>query len=69
VLSGAEEAGRLDDVLEHQSKWYAEESERRLTTLTKAIGTAIWVLIGGILVFLIFRIAGSYLDILNRAMP
>ncbi len=65
MLSGAEEAGRLDDVLEHQSRYYAEESERKLTALMKAFGAAIWVLIGGFLVFLIFRIASTYIKLLD----
>jgi type II secretory pathway component PulF len=68
MLAGAEESGRLDDVLEHQANYYAEESERRLTALTKAIGAAIWVLIGAILVFFIFRIASTYINLINRAV-
>ncbi len=65
MLAGAEEAGRLDDVLEHQSKHYAEESERKLTALTKVFGAVVWVLIGGFLVFLIFRLASTYINLLN----
>ena len=47
MMSGAEEAGRLDDVLEHQAKYYAEESERKMTAMTKLFGASVWVLIGG----------------------
>lgn len=66
VMSGAELAGRLDDVLEHQANYYEEEAERRLTALTKMIGYGIWLLIGALLVFLIFRMALSYLSVLNQ---
>jgi type II secretory pathway component PulF len=65
MMSGAEEAGRLDDVLEHQAKVYAEESEHRLTAVTKLFGACIWVMIGGFLVFMIFRIASTYIGLLN----
>jgi type II secretory pathway component PulF len=65
MLSGGEIAGRLDDILEHQANYYAEESERKLTALTKMFGAVIWVLIGGFLVFLIFRLASTYVNLLN----
>lgn len=68
VLSGAEIAGRLDDVLEHQSNFYAEEAERRLTLLTKALGYGIWMLIGALLIFLIFRLALSYFSLIDQAL-
>ena len=63
MMSGAEEAGRLDDVLEHQAKYYAEESERKLTAMTKLFGACVWVLIGGFLVFMIFRMATAYINL------
>jgi type II secretory pathway component PulF len=66
MLSGAEISGRLDDVLDHQARYYAEEAERKLTALTKAFGAVIWVLIGGFLVFLIFRLASTYINMLNN---
>jgi type IV pilus assembly protein PilC len=66
ILETAEESGSLDEVLRQQSEYYAEESERRMTMLTKLIGTCIWVLIGGLLVFVIFRLALSYINALNQ---
>jgi type II secretory pathway component PulF len=69
VLAGAEVAGRLDDVLEHQANFYEEESERRMAALTKMLGYAIRVLIMALLVFLIFRMWLSYFGEINKVLP
>ncbi len=69
VLSGAEMAGRLDEVLEHQAKYYADETQRRLTTLAKVLGGVIWFLIGAFLVFMIFRIYLGYINEIQRHFP
>jgi type IV pilus assembly protein PilC len=66
ILAVGELSGSLDEVLRQQAEYYAEESERRLTQVTKLIGACIWVLIGALLVFMIFRIALSYIKLLNQ---
>jgi type IV pilus assembly protein PilC len=66
VLAVGEESGRLTDVLEHQAEQYAEESERRLKALATAAGWGVWAAIAGIIIFCIFRIALSYINLLDE---
>jgi type IV pilus assembly protein PilC len=65
VIAVGEESGRLTDVLEQQGGQYAEESERRLAALTSAAGWGVWVVVAGLIVFCIFRIALTYIDMLD----
>jgi type IV pilus assembly protein PilC len=62
ILAVGEESGRLNDVLRHQADHYDEESGRRLTTLTTGCGYLLWLFIGGIIVFFIFRLFSSYVS-------
>ncbi len=59
VLAVGEESGRLTDVLEHQGEQYAEESERRLKALATTAGWGVYLIVAGIIIFCIFRIALS----------
>jgi type II secretory pathway component PulF len=65
VMAVAEESGRLNEVLRHQGEHYDEESVRRLSTLTSLAGYGVWMLIGLVLIFTIFRLFSSYLSQLN----
>lgn len=65
MLTVAEESGRLHEVLRHQSDHYDDESSRRLAALTAIAGYAIWLMIGGIMILAIFRLALSYISKLN----
>ena len=67
ILAGAEEAGRLADVLRHQADHYEEESGRRLAVLTSVAGYGVWLVIGTLLVVTIFRLYFSYFSLLNTA--
>jgi type IV pilus assembly protein PilC len=67
VLAVGEESGRLTDVLEHQGEQYAEESERRLKALAAAAGWGVWMVVAGIIIFCIFRIALSYIGMIDEA--
>jgi len=67
VIEVGEESGRLTDVLEHQGQQYAEESERRLKALAAAAGWGVWVVVAGIIIFCIFRIALSYIGMIEQA--
>ena len=66
ILAVAEEAGRLNEVLRQQAEHYHEESDRRLRALTKAMVVGVSVLVGGLVVFCIFRIFSTYVDMLNQ---
>jgi type II secretory pathway component PulF len=65
VVAVGEESGRLTDVLEQQGEQYAEESERRLRVLTSAAGWGVWLFVAGLIIFCIFRIFLTYLDMLD----
>jgi len=66
IIAVAEESGRLTEVLRQQADVYDEEAGRRLAILTNLAGYIVWLIIGGIIVFLIFRMFFSYLDLLSK---
>lgn len=65
ILANAEESGRMTQVLDHQTKYYEEESSRRLTILTKVAGWGIWLIVAIILIVVIIRMYMSYLGLLD----
>lgn len=67
VVQVGEESGRLTDVLEQQGQQYHEESERRLQILTMAASGAVWLVVAAIIIIAIFRIALTYIGMLDPA--
>ncbi len=65
ILANAEEGGRVTEVLEHQTHFYHEEAGRRLTVLTVVASWGVWLFVAGCIIFMIFRIFLSYLDLIN----
>jgi type II secretory pathway component PulF len=66
VIAVGEESGRLTDVLEQQGEQYAEESERRLKVLASTAGWGVWMVVAGLIIFCIFRIALSYVGMIDE---
>jgi type IV pilus assembly protein PilC len=62
VMQVAEETGNLPDVLKHQANYYDEEAGRRLTILAGAATWGVWLVVGGLMVWTIFRIFTSYIQ-------
>ena len=60
ILANAEEGGRVAEMLRHQAEHYEEEASRRLTVLTKVAGWGIWMVVAGLMIFLIFRMYLTY---------
>jgi type IV pilus assembly protein PilC len=56
TVAVAEESGRLPEVLRNAAEEYDEEARRRLNIVNKVFSYAMWIFIGGFLVFAIFRI-------------
>jgi type IV pilus assembly protein PilC len=56
ILANAEEGGQIPEVMRHQGEYYADEARRRLTILTHGASAAIWLIVAGTIIFLIFRI-------------
>jgi type II secretory pathway component PulF len=67
IIAVGEESGRLTDVLEQQGKQYAEESELRLKVLAQVASKGVWVVVAGIIIFFIFRIALWYIGMIDKA--
>jgi type IV pilus assembly protein PilC len=61
IVAVAEEAGSLSEVMRHQADHYHEEAERRLARLTALAGAAVWIVVGLVLVFCIFRLYATYI--------
>lgn len=65
VVANAEEGGRLTDVMRQQSALYEEEASRRLARVSMAASATVWILVGGLIILAIFRLASVYLNALN----
>jgi type IV pilus assembly protein PilC len=68
ALTVAEESGRIVESMERLSNRYEEEAELALRTLSVAFGWLVGACVMGIIVFLIFRLAGFYLGTINEAL-
>jgi type II secretory pathway component PulF len=69
VVEVAEESGTLAEVMKHQGDHYYEESSRRLAILTNVAGYGIWAMIGLFIIIAIFKIYGSYLNMIDSVLP
>lgn len=67
ILATAEEGGRVPEAMRHQADYYEEESARRMTVLTMAAGAAVWVAVAILIIIVIFRIALTYIGMLDPA--
>jgi type II secretory pathway component PulF len=65
ILGNAEETGQIPEVMRHQAEFYEEEAGRRLTLLTRAAGFAIWLSVACLIIWVIFRMALSYIGLLD----
>jgi type II secretory pathway component PulF len=65
VLVVGEESGRLTEVLEQQGEVYEGKARRRMMALTVTSSVLVWMGIGALIIFCIFRMFLSYLDLLD----
>jgi type IV pilus assembly protein PilC len=68
-LHTGEHSGRLVESMELLSTQYQEQARAALATLTMLAGFAVWMVVAGIIISVIFRIFMFYLGVLNGAMP
>ena len=68
ALEVAEESGAVVESMERLSTRYEEEAETGLKMLTTIAGVAVALLVMGIIVLMIFRVAGFYLGTINDAL-
>jgi len=62
-----ESTGTVPETLERLSPQFEEQARRALAALTVALGWVIWSLVAMMIIFLIFRVFGFYIDMINRA--
>jgi type IV pilus assembly protein PilC len=65
ALAVAEESGRIVESMDRLSKRYEEEAEAAVKTLAIVFGFLVGALVMGIIVMLIFRLAGFYVGTIN----
>jgi type IV pilus assembly protein PilC len=68
ALTVAEESGQVVESMGRLSNRYEEEAELAVRTLSTAFGWFIGLCIMGLIVFLIFRLAGFYVGAINDAV-
>ncbi len=57
-----EETGQLAEVMERQARHYQEESDRKMTVVTRLAGFSVYAMIALLLIVTIFKLYGSVLD-------
>jgi type II secretory pathway component PulF len=68
ILAVGEESGEQPEAMGRQAKHYQELAEHRLKLLTQAASWGVWLLVAGIVIFVIFRIFGGFvLPLYGRA--
>lgn len=68
ALAVAEESGRSVESLERLSKRYEEEAESAIKALAVIFGILIAALVMGVIILMIFRLAGFYVGTINEAV-
>jgi type II secretory pathway component PulF len=68
ALAVAEESGQIVESMDRFSKRYEEEAESAVKALAVAFGTLVALLVMGIIVLMIFRLAGFYFGTINEAL-
>jgi type IV pilus assembly protein PilC len=67
IIAVAESSGRFDEVLEQQSNHYHDVAGRRLIALTTMASLLVWLFVGALIIWVIFRIALTYIGLLDPA--
>ena len=68
ALAVAEESGQIVESMDRLSKRYEEEAEAAVRAIAVVLGAFVALLVMGIIVLLIFRLAGFYFGTINKAL-
>jgi type IV pilus assembly protein PilC len=68
ALQVAESSGQMVESMERLSQRYEDESESAMRTLTVLAGFLVWAVVAGLIVLMIFRLAGFYFGTINDAI-
>ena len=66
-IAVGEEGGRLVEVMERVSADYEERAGNAMSMLAQVAGYAIWLLVAGLIIAMIFQLFSGYLGVLNNA--
>jgi type II secretory pathway component PulF len=67
ALAVAEESGRMVESMDRLSNRYEEEATQAIKMLSKGLGFAVTLFVFGIIIYLIFHLAGFYFGAINDA--
>jgi len=65
TIEVGEESGRLVESLGRLAEQYEDEARAALEILTRALGFLVWILVGGLIVMMIFRLFSFYVGQIN----
>jgi type II secretory pathway component PulF len=68
ALAVGEESGEIVESMGRLADQYEEEAEAAVRTLALLAGVAVFAFVAAIIIFLIFRLFGSYLGVINDAL-
>lgn len=68
MVDVAEAGGTVPEALHRLSPQFQAEARRTLSALTTLLGWGVWLMVAIFIIFLIFRIAGFYVGMLNNAV-
>jgi type II secretory pathway component PulF len=68
ALAVAEESGRTVESMERLSQRYEEEAQTAIKALAVILGIVVAALVMGVIVYMIFRLAGFYVGTINEAL-
>ncbi len=67
AVAVGEQSGQLPETLGVLSEQYQDDARRATRMLTMAAGGLVWAMVAGVIIMLIFRIAGMYIGAINDA--
>jgi type IV pilus assembly protein PilC len=68
ALAVAEESGRIVESMDRLSQRYEEEAQTAVKALAVILGIAVAALVMGLIIYMIFRLAGFYVGTINEAV-
>jgi len=68
VLGASEQSGSVPEEMTRLAGAYNEQAKHRLVILNQALGWVVWGSVATLIIFMIFRLALSYIGMLNSAV-
>jgi type II secretory pathway component PulF len=65
MVISSEASGSVPEMMKHLAQEYQDDAERRMTTLAKFAGGAVWCCVAGFIILAIFKLYGAYFEALG----